>query len=337
MKTLLALVAGAAMALAANGASAQTLKAVKDRGTLNCGVSRGLPGFSTPDASGAWTGFDVDYCRAIAAAVLNDPGKVTFVPLSADDRFAALQKGQIDVLSRNSTWTVEREAKLGLLFTAINYYDGQGFLVPTSRNIVSALEMDGSKVCVQSGTTAVGYTEDFFRANNMKLELVTLQSSDELVKAYEDGRCNTLTTDVSQLYALRLLMKKPNDHIVVPDVISKEPLAIAVRQGDDQWFNIVKWVHFGLVNADELGVTRSKLDAALKSQNPDVKRLVGVDSDYGEQLGLTRDFVVRMVKAVGNYGEIYERNVGVGSKLGIPRGLNEIWSRGGIQYAPPYR
>lgn len=337
MKTFLALVAGAAMALAANGASAQTLKTVKDRGTLNCGVSRGLVGFSAPDANGVWSGFDVDYCRAIAAAVLNDPNKVTFVPLSADDRFPALQKGQVDVLSRNSTWTVEREAKLGLLFTGINYYDGQGFLIPTSRNILSALEMDGSKVCVQSGTTAVGYTEDFFRTNNMKLELVTVPGTDEMVKAYEDGRCDTLTTDVSQLYALRLMMKKPTEHIVVPDVISKEPLGPAVRQGDDQWFNVVKWVHFGLLNADELGVTRAKVDAALTSKNPDVRRLVGTDSDYGEQLGLTRDFVARMVKAVGNYGEIYERNVGTGSKLAIPRGLNEIWSRGGIQYAPPYR
>lgn len=337
MKTFLALVAGAAVALAAHGASAQTLKTVKDRGTLNCGVSRGLPGFSAPDAKGVWSGFDVDYCRAIAAAVFDDPNKVTFFPLSADERFPALQKGQIDVLSRNSTWTVEREAGLGLLFSAITYYDGQGFLVPTSRNIVSALELDGSKVCVQSGTTAVGYTEDFFKTNNMKLELVTVPNTDELVKAYEDGRCNTLTTDVSQLYALRLVMKKPVDHIVVPDVISKEPLGPVVRQGDDQWFNIVKWTHYVMLNAEELGVTRANLPDALKSAKPDVKRLLGVEGAYGEQLGLTKDFSARIVKAVGNYGEVYERNVGTGSRLAIPRGINQLWSLGGIQYAPPYR
>lgn len=337
MKTFLALVAGAALALAANGASAQTLKTVKERGTLNCGVSRGLPGFSSADAKGVWSGFDVDFCRAVAAAVFDDPTKVNFVPLSADERFPALKNSQIDVLSRNSTWTVEREAGLGLLFSAITYYDGQGFLVPSSRNIVSALELDGSKVCVQSGTTAMGYTEDFFKTNQMKLELVTLPNSDELVKAYEDGRCNTLTTDVSQLFALRLVMKKPFDHIVLPDVISKEPLGPVVRQGDDQWLNIVKWTHFVMLNAEELGVTRANVGEALKSQKPDVKRLLGVEGTYGEQLGLTKDFAARIVKAVGNYSEVFENNVGVGSRLAIPRGLNQLWSLGGIQYAPPFR
>ncbi|MEP9376121.1 amino acid ABC transporter substrate-binding protein [Aquabacter sp. CN5-332] len=337
MKTFLALMAGAVVALSAHGASAQTLKTVKDRGELICGVSRGLPGFSAPDAKGAWSGFDVDYCRAVAAAVLNDPTKVKFVPLSADERFPALQNGSIDLLSRNSTWTLEREAKQNLLFSAITYYDGQGFLVPNARNVLSALELDGSKVCVQSGTTAVGYTEDFFKTNNMKLELVTVPTSDELVKAYEDGRCNAITTDVSQLYALRLVTKKPTDHIVLPDVISKEPLGPVVRQGDDQWFNVVKWTHYAMVNAEELGVTKANADEALKSQKPDVKRLVGTDGNYGEQLGLTKDFAVRIVKAVGNYGEVFERNVGTGSKLGIPRGINQLWSVGGIQYAPPLR
>ncbi len=337
MKTLLALVAGAAVALSAHGASAQTLKAVKDRAELNCGVSRGLAGFSSPDAKGEWTGFDVDFCRAVAAAVLNDPAKVKFFPLSADERFPALQKGTIDVLSRNSTWTIEREASLNLLFGAITYYDGQGFLVPSSRKVLSALELDGSKICVQSGTTAMGYTEDFFKANNMKYELVTLPSSDELVKAYEDGRCNTLTTDVSQLYSLRLVTKKPGDHIVLPDVISKEPLGPVVRQGDDQWFNVVKWTHFAMLNAEELGVNKANVDDALKSQKPDVKRLVGNEGTYGEQLGLTKDFAVRIVKAVGNYGEVFERNVGTGSKLAIPRGINQLWTLGGIQYAPPVR
>jgi len=337
MKTFLALLAGAAVALSAHGASAQTLKTVKDRGELVCGVSRGLQGFSTPDAGGKWTGFDVDFCRAVAAAVLNDPAKVKFVPLSPEDRFTALSSGSIDVLSRNSTWTLDREAKQKLLFGAITYYDGQGFLVPVTRNVNSALELDGSKVCVQAGTTNVGYTEDFFKANNMKLELVTLPSVEDLVKAYEDGRCNTITTDVSTLFGLRLLTKKAASHIVLPDVISKEPLGPVVRQGDDQWFNVVKWTHFAMLNAEELGVSASNLDEALKSQKPDVRRLLGVEGTYGEDLGLTRDFVARIVRAVGNYGEVFERNVGSGSKLGIPRGINQLWSIGGIQYAPPVR
>ncbi|OYX14318.1 MAG: amino acid ABC transporter substrate-bindnig protein [Rhizobiales bacterium 32-66-8] len=337
MKTFLALLAGAAVALTAHGASAQTLKTVKDRGELVCGVSRGLQGFSTPDAGGKWTGFDVDFCRAVAAAVLNDPAKVKFVPLSPEERFSALEAGTIDVLSRNSTWTMERETKQKLLFAAITYYDGQGFLVPVTRNVNSALELDGSKVCVQAGTTNVGYTEDFFKANNMKLELVTLPSVDDLVKAYEDGRCNTLTTDVSTLFGLRLLTKKAASHIVLPDVISKEPLGPVVRQGDDQWFNVVKWTHFAMLNAEELGVSTSTLGEALKSQKPDVRRLLGVEGAYGEDLGLTRDFAARIVRAVGNYGEVFERNVGAGSKLGIPRGINQLWSAGGIQYAPPVR
>ncbi|MEP9351977.1 amino acid ABC transporter substrate-binding protein [Xanthobacter sp. KR7-65] len=337
MKTILALLAGATLALGATAAPAQTLKSVKDRGEVACGVSKGLPGFSAPDATGKWSGFDVDVCRALAAAIFNDPAKVKFVPLSADERFGALSKGDIDVLSRNSTWTLEREAKLGLLFTAINYYDGQGFLVRDDRKVTSALELDKSKVCVQAGTTAESNTKDFFAANNMALELVTLPTSVELVKAYDEGKCDTLTTDVSQLYALRLTMAKPGDHIVLPDVISKEPLGPVVRQGDDQWFNLVKWTVFAMINAEELGVATTTIDQALKSQKPEVKRLVGADGNFGEQLGVSNDFVVRIVKAVGNYGESFERNVGAASKLGIPRGINQLWSMGGIQYAPPIR
>ncbi|MFG1400049.1 amino acid ABC transporter substrate-binding protein [Roseixanthobacter pseudopolyaromaticivorans] len=337
MKTLLALLTGAVVALSAHGASAQTLKAVKDRGELVCGVSRGLPGFSNPDSSGKWTGFDVDLCRGIAAAVLNDPSKVKFVPLNAEERFAALKDGKVDVLSRNSTWTLQREGELGLLFGPITYYDGQGFMVRSARKITSALELDNSKVCVQAGTTGAGYATDYFAANNMKLELISLPSSDEVVKAYDSGKCDTITTDVSQLYSLRLVMAKPGDHIVLPDVISKEPLGPVVRQGDDQWFNVVKWTHYAMLNAEELGVNSGNLDQALKSEKPDVKRLVGTDGNYGEQIGLTKDFAVRIVKAVGNYGEVFERNVGAGSKLGIPRGINQLWSTGGIQYAPPVR
>ena len=337
MKKILALLAGAVAAFATTGASAQTLKAVKDRGELVCGVSKGLPGFSAPDASGKWTGFDVDFCRAVAAAVLGDAQKVKFVPLNAEERFPALKKGDVDVLSRNSTWTLEREGALGLLFAGISYFDGQGFLVRDSRKVTSALELDKSKVCVQAGTTAAAGTEAFFKTNGMALELISVPNSAEMVKAYEEGRCDVLTTDVSQLYALRLNMAKPADHIVLPDVISKEPLGPVVRQGDDQWLNVVKWVLFSMINAEELGVSAANLDEALKSQKPDVKRLLGAEGALGEGLGLEKVFAANVIKAVGNYGEAYERNVGAASKLGIPRGINQLWSMGGIQYAPPFR
>lgn len=337
MKKILALVAGAAAALAVTGASAQTLKAVKDRGELVCGVSKGLPGFSAPDASGKWTGFDADFCRAVATAVLGDANKVKFVPLNAEERFPALKKGDVDLLSRNSTWTLEREAAMGLLFAGIAYYDGQGFLLRDARNVTSALELDKSKVCVQAGTTAAERTAEYFKTNDMALELVSVPNSNEMVKAYEEGRCDVLTTDVSQLYALRLTMAKPADHIVLPDVISKEPLGPVVRQGDDQWLNVVKWVLFGMINAEELGVTTANLEEALKSQKPDVKRLLGAEGALAEGLGLQKEFMANVIKAVGNYGEAYERNVGAASKLGIPRGINQLWSMGGIQYAPPFR
>lgn len=337
MKTILALLAGATVALAATGATADTLKTVKDRGELVCGVSKGLPGFSAPDASGKWSGFDVDMCRAVAAAVLGDPAKVKFVPLNAEERFPALEKGDIDMLSRNSTWTLEREAKLGLLFAGISYYDGQGFMIPRARKIDSALELTDSKVCVQAGTTTEAITVEYFKTNGMTLNLITLPNSDDLVKAYDEGKCDTLTTDVSQLYALRLKMKKPGDHVVLPDVISKEPLGPVVRQGDDKWFNVVKWSLYAMLNAEELGVTSANIEEAMKSQKPDVRRLMGLDGQLGEELGLTNDFAAKIVKAVGNYGESYERNVGAASQLGIPRGVNQLWSMGGIQYAPPMR
>ncbi|MGE4373618.1 MAG: amino acid ABC transporter substrate-binding protein [Xanthobacter sp.] len=341
MKKILGLLAGAAALItagaAATGASAQTLNQVKERGELICGVSKGLPGFSAKDADGKWIGFDVDLCRGVAAAVLGDAQKVKFVPLSADERFPALQKGEIDVLSRNSTWTLEREGDLGLLFAGISYYDGQGFMVPFSRNLTSALELGKSKVCVQSGTTAGGNVEDYFKTNGMELELVTLPDSDGVVAAYKDGKCNVISADMSQLYALRLKLDKPADHIVLPDVVSKEPLGPVVRQGDDQWFNIVKWVLYGMINAEELGVTSQNMDEALKSQKPQVQQLLGQDGTVGESIGLPNDYVVLVVKAVGNYGESYERNVGTGSKLGIPRGINQLWNMGGIQYAPPVK
>jgi general L-amino acid transport system substrate-binding protein len=318
-------------------ASAQTLNTVKQRGSLICGVTQGLPGFSSPDDRGNWTGLDVDLCRAISVAIFNDPNKVKFTPLSTKDRFTALQSGEIDLLSRNSTWTLARDTSLGLNFAAVNYYDGQGFMVRKALKINSALELNGASVCTQTGTTTELNLADYFRANKMKYEVLALATADETIKAYDGGRCDVFTTDVSQLYAEKLKLTNANDHIILPEIISKEPLGPVVRHGDDQWFDIVKWVHFAMVNAEELGVSSKTIDEALKSDKPDIKRLVGTEGNYGEQLGLTKDWVVRIVKTVGNYGEVFERNVGSGSKLGIARGLNNLWTKGGIQYAPPIR
>jgi len=329
----LALAAG----LTTQAASAQTLKTVKDRGQLSCGVSQGLPGFSTPDDKGNWTGLDVDICRAIAAAIFNDATKIKFVPLSAKDRFTALQSGEIDVLSRNTTWTLSRDTSLGANFTGVTYYDGQGFLVKKSLKVNSALELNSASVCVQTGTTTEQNLADYFKGNNMKYEVIAFASADETVKAYESGRCDVFTSDVSQLYAERLKLANPADHVVLPEVISKEPLGPMVRHGDDQWFDIVKWTLYAMVGAEELGMTQKNVDEVAKSDKPEVKRAVGTDGNLGEQLGLTKDWLVRIVKATGNYGESFERNVGSGSKLGIARGLNNLWSKGGIQYAPPIR
>jgi general L-amino acid transport system substrate-binding protein len=329
----LALAAG----LSTQAATAQTLKTVKDRGLLSCGVSQGLPGFSSPDDKGNWTGLDVDVCRAIAAAIFNDPTKVKFVPLSAKDRFTALQSGEIDVLSRNTTWTLSRDTTLGANFTGVTYYDGQGFLVKKSLKVNSALELNSASVCVQTGTTTEQNLADYFKGNNMKYEVIAFGSNDEAVKAYESGRCDVFTTDVSGLYADRLKLSNPADHAVLPEVISKEPLGPMVRHGDDQWFDLVKWVLFAMVDAEELGVTQKNVDDMAKSDKPELKRAFGTDGNLGEQLGLTKDWVIRIVKAVGNYGEVFDRNVGAGSKLGIARGLNQLWTKGGIQYAPPIR
>ncbi|KJC35573.1 amino acid ABC transporter substrate-binding protein [Bradyrhizobium sp. LTSP885] len=329
--------AAAAAALSVQAASAQTLKTIKDRGMLSCGVSQGLPGFSSPDDKGNWTGIDVDVCRALAAAVFNDPTKVKFVPLSAKDRFTALQSGEIDVLSRNTTWTVSRDTSLGANFTGVTYYDGQGFMVKKSLKVNSALELNSASVCVQTGTTTEQNLADFFKGNNMKYEVIAFGTVDETVKAYESGRCDVFTDDASGLYASRLKLANPADHVVLPEIISKEPLGPMVRHGDDQWFDIVKWTLFAMINAEELGVTQKNVDEMLKSDKPELKRVLGTDGNLGEQLGLTKDWVVRIVKSVGNYGETFERNVGTGSPLGIARGVNNLWNKGGIQYAPPIR
>ncbi|MBX9829692.1 MAG: amino acid ABC transporter substrate-binding protein [Xanthobacteraceae bacterium] len=327
----------AALGMAASAASAQTLNTVKSRGVLNCGSNGTLAGFGLPDSQGRWTGLDVDLCKAIAAAIFNDPNKVKFVPLTAKDRFTALQSGEVDVLARNTTWTSSRDTSLGLNFTGINYYDGQGFLVRKALKVNSALELNDAAVCVQQGTTTELNLADYFRANKMKLKTVTFATADEAIKAYDAGRCDAYTTDASGLAGERLRLANVNDHIILPEVISKEPLGPTVRHGDDQWFDIVKWTHFAMVNAEELGVTKANVDDQLKSDNPDVKRLLGAEGKHGEGLGLTSDWAVRIIKHVGNYGEVFERNVGQGSPLKIARGLNALWNKGGLQYAPPIR
>ncbi|HET7679737.1 MAG TPA: amino acid ABC transporter substrate-binding protein [Xanthobacteraceae bacterium] len=338
------LLAGAALAVVVAAAAityerydTQTLKRTVRRGEVLCGVSTGLPGFSMPDDKGNWSGFDVDICRAIAAAIFNDPGKVRFVPLDANERFTELQKRKIDVLSRNSTWSMSRETNYALNFAAVSYYDGQGFMLRKSRNIDSGLELDGSKVCVQESTTTQLNLSDYFRANNIKYQEVKFPRADDVVKAYESGGCDVFTADVSQLYSQRIKLSKPEDHVILADVISKEPLAPVVRHKDDDWLLIVKWTVYAMLNAEELGITSKNIDQAMKSTKPEVMRLVGTEGSYGEQLGLTGDWAARIIRHVGNYGEVYERNLGAGSKLGIPRGMNQLWSAGGIQYAPPIR
>jgi general L-amino acid transport system substrate-binding protein len=318
-------------------ASSQTLAQVKARGALVCGVNEGLPGFSYMDESGAWSGFDVDFCRALAAAIFGDPNKVKLVPLSADARFQALKDGKIDVLSRNSTWTMGRETEYGLTFGGVTYYDGQGFMVPRAMRVTSALDLDGARVCVQSGTTTIDNLADFFTANHLNLQEVVTSSTDESIKNYDAGLCSVLTSDLSQLYALRLRLAKPRENVILPDVISKEPLGPVVRQNDLQWIEIVRWVHYAMINAEELGVSSRTLGQALRSQKPEVMRLVGTSGDFGREIGLTNGWAANVIRAVGNYGEVFDRNLGAKSPLAIPRGLNQLWTSGGIQYAPPIR
>ncbi len=338
LKSFLAVAAALAFGSAAGAAHAQTtLKTVQDRGALICGVNTGLEGFAIKDSNGQWSGFDVDFCRALATAIFNDPSKVQYVPLSAEARFDALKEKKIDVLSRNSTWTMGRENEYDIVFAGVTYYDGQAFLVPKSRNLQSALELDGSKVCVQPGTTTEPNFIDYFQTNHMKYEVVHAANAAEMIAAYQDGKCNVMTTDELGLFAMRLELQKPGDSMILPDVISKEPLGPVVRQDDMKWFNIVKWVNFAMLDAEELGVSSNTIDDALKSQKPAVKRLVGTEGAFGEPLGLSNDWAANVIRKVGNYGEVFDRNVGAHSKLGIPRGLNELWNNGGIQYAPPIK
>ncbi|MBB3288908.1 MULTISPECIES: amino acid ABC transporter substrate-binding protein [Rhizobium] len=336
---LSAFLGAAALAYTASGASASTLSDVKAKGFVQCGVNTGLLGFAQPDASGNWAGFDIDFCKAVASAVFGDPTKVKYTPLSAKDRFTALQSGEIDVLSRNTTWTINRDTALGLKFRPVTYYDGQGFMVRKELNVKSALELSGAAVCVQSGTTTELNLADYFKTNNLQYNPVVFDKLEEVNTAYDSGRCDVYTTDQSGLYSLRLTLKNPDDNVVLPEIISKEPLGPAVRQGDDQWFNIVSWTAYALVNAEEFGITQKNVDEMKGSANPDIKRFLGAEqgSTIGTDLGLTNDWAYNIIKGVGNYGEIFDRNIGAGSPLKIARGLNALWNKGGIQYAPPVR
>jgi general L-amino acid transport system substrate-binding protein len=325
------------LAFSAQVAWAQTLQTVKQRGQLICGANGTLGGFGLPDPQGNWTGFDVDFCRAIAAAIFNDPSKVKFVPLTAGNRFTALQSGEVDVLSRNTTWTMSRDTTLGLDFAAVTFFDGQGFMVHKSLKVSSALELNGASVCVQQGTTTELNLADYFRSHQMALKSVTFATADEATKAYDSGRCDAYTTDSSQLYSERLRLANPDDNIVLPEIISKEPLGPSVRQGDDSWEDLVRWTHQAMLDAEELGVTKSNVDEQLKSTNPEIRRLLGVEGQFGQSIGLTNDWAYRIVKSIGNYGESFERNVGQGSPLKIVRGLNALWTKGGLQYGLPVR
>jgi general L-amino acid transport system substrate-binding protein len=314
-----------------------TFDAVKKKGFIQCGVSDGLPGFSSVDDKGNFRGIDVDFCRALAAAVFGNATQVKFTPLTAKERFTALQSGEIDVLSRNTTWTLNRDTAQGFNFAGVIYYDGQGFLVNKKLGVKSAKELDGATVCVQAGTTTELNLSDYFHSHNMKYTPITYDKSDESAKALESGRCDVLTSDQSQLYAQRIKLAKPDDYVILPDVISKEPLAPLVRHGDDEWFDIVKWTLFALLDAEDLDVNSRNVDEQKKSTNPDIKRMLGVEGDKGKDLGLSNEWAYNIVKQVGNYGEIFERNIGQGSPLKIARGYNAMWNKGGIQYAPPIR
>ncbi len=339
MKRLFVLLAAIAGLLFSEAATeAATLADVKARDKLLCGVNRGLQGFALAGADGQWAGFDVDFCKAVAAAVLGDAAKVEYVPVSAVERFDKLKAGAVDLLSRNTTWTMERETRIGIRFAGVSYHDGQGFIVKKLLGVTSALNLSGATICFLSGTTTQVNIEDFFREKEMNFVPVTFDEIEDLVKAFDGGKCDTYTADLSQLYAVRLKLANPDDSVVLPDAISKEPLGPAVRQGDEQWLNIVRWTLFALINAEEAEVTAAGVDGLkAESKNPAVRRLLGVEGTFGADLGLDADWAVRAIKAVGNYGEIFERNVGKGSPLAIERGLNALWNAGGLLYVPPVR
>ena len=337
MVKLSTIIAGGLAVSLVIGVNAGTLEDVKERGKLFCGVSTGLAGFSQKDEKGKWSGIDVDACRAVAAAVLGGADKVEYKPLTAKERFTALQSGEIDMLSRNTTWTHTRDTSLGLNFVGTTYYDGQGFMVKKALGVKSAKELDGAAVCIQAGTTTELNLADYFRANNMEYKAITFDTSDQTRGGFDSGRCDVLTSEQSQLYALRIGLQKPDDAMVLPEVISKEPLGPVVRQGDDEWFNVVRWSVFALIEAEFLGIDSQSASPLKNNGNPAQKRFLGSEGDAGKNLGLDNNWAYQIVKQVGNYGEIFEKNVGADSPLKIARGLNAQWNDGGILYSPPIR
>jgi len=338
MKKLSLIVAGVAAFAAASVAQAGTLEDVRAKGFIQCGVSQGLPGFSNPDDQGNWTGIDVDLCRAVAAAVFGDANAVKYTPLSAKQRFTALSSGEIDILSRNTTWTMTRDTQLGLNFAGVNYYDGQGMMVPTALGVNSATELDGANICTNTGTTTELNITDYFRANGMSFNLVAFEKADEDVAAYDAGRCDVYTTDRSGLAAQRTKLTNPDNHKVLPEIISKEPLGPVVRQGDDQWFNIVRWSLNAMINAEEMGITSANINKlTYNDKTPAEARFIGTEGKFGEELGLANDWAYKIISQVGNYAESYDRNVGPNTPLKLDRGVNALWSQGGILYAAPIR
>jgi general L-amino acid transport system substrate-binding protein len=330
--------AGAVAAVASAAQAGQTFDQVKARGMVHCGVSTGLAGFSLADSQGKWTGLDVDVCKALAVALYGDANKVKFQALTAQQRFTALQSGEVDLLSRNTTYTLTRDTSLGLNFTGVTFYDGQGFMVPKKLNVKSAKELAGATVCVQPGTTTELNLADYFRANRMQFKPVVIERLEEVNAAYFSGRCDVLTTDASGLAAVRAKdAPNPNDHVILPELISKEPLGPAVRHGDDQWADLIRWTLYAMIEAEELGVDSKNVDEMLKSPNPNIQRLLGVSGEMGKMLGVDNKFGYNIVKMVGNYGEAFERNVGLASPLKLERGTNALWTKGGLQYAIPFR
>ena len=341
MKRFMLSALGAATAVAVTASAAvaasSTMETVKKRGQLICGVNTGLAGFSAPDDKGVWKGFDVDYCRAMSAAVLGNPDKVTYKPLTGKTRFPALQSGEIDILSRNTTWTFKRDVNLGFEFVGVTYYDGQGFIARKDLGVKSAKELNNASVCIQTGTTTELNLADFFRTNKMKFKSVVVEDATEARQAYAANRCDVYTTDRSGLAAQRSVLKDPDAHVILPEIVSKEPLGPVVRHGDNVWGDIARWVRNALVVAEELGVTQANVDQMKSSENPEIKRLLGTEGDFGSMLGLSKDWAYNVIKAVGNYGEIYERHIGPKTAIGLDRGVNNLWTNGGIIYAAPFR
>ena len=340
LKTILAAALGMALALPAAAqpqAPGPTLAAVKASGLLVCGTSTGVAGFSQPDSRGEYRGLDNDLCRAVAAAVLGDATKIRWVPLTSQARLPALQSGQVDVLIRTTTWTQVRDTANGLNFTVVNFYDGQGFLLKKSLGVAKATDLQGASICVVSGSTNELNLADWARQNRIDYRPVVFEQNDEARRSYLAGRCDAYSTDASQLAGLRSSFDAPDDHVILPDIISKEPHAPVVRHGDDQWFDIIRWTFFALLTAEERGITQANVDGFLTSQDPEIRRLLGLTGDHGPLMGLDQRWAYNAIKAVGNYGEIFERNLGMGSPVKLKRGLNDLWTRGGLMYAPPIR